>query len=57
MTNLEYKVLLSIQVSRCTNENCVHHHFRVQPAVYLNQIVPNSGYGIEYNVKPSDKFA
>lgn len=47
LTTLSEKVSLSIHVSRCTNPACPHHLTRLKPAAYLNQIVPESGYGID----------
>ena len=47
LTNLEYKAALSIQICGCTNEACPNASARLKPVEYLNQIVPESGYGID----------
>ena len=47
LTNIETKSYLSIQVSSCTNPKCENHSSRLMPVAYIQQIVPNSGYGID----------
>ena len=47
LTNLEGKTYLSINVSRCSNSECINHKKRLKPVSYLNQIVPGSGYGVD----------
>jgi len=47
LTNLEEKTSLSVYVSKCSNPACINNKKRLKPASYLNQIVPNSGYGVD----------
>jgi len=54
LTNLEEKQSVSIQVSRCKNEECTNHKKRLKPLTYLQQIVPQSGYGIDVYSKIGD---
>lgn len=47
LINLQQKIRLSVQVGYCMNENCEHYKVGIKPTNYLNQIVPESGYGID----------
>jgi len=47
LINLEEKQRVSIQVSRCKNAQCPNHKRRLKPLPYMQQIVPESGYGID----------
>jgi len=54
LTNLEEKQSVSIQVSRCKDASCPNHKKRLKPVSYLQQIVPQSGYGIDVYSKIGD---
>jgi len=47
LINLEAKSKLRIQIRHCRNEECINHKARLKPIAYINQIVPESGYGID----------
>lgn len=47
LTNLKHKAALSVQVCGCINVDCPNTYARLRPVSYLNQIVPESGYGID----------
>jgi len=47
LLNLEEKSKLKIQIRHCRNEECLNHNARLKPVAYLNQIVPESAYGID----------
>lgn len=47
LINLEEKSKLSIQIRACAKQECLNNKVQLKPVSYLNQIVPESGYGID----------
>ena len=47
LINLEEKSKLKIQIRCCVNKECFNHKNPLKPVNYLNQIVPESGYGVD----------
>lgn len=47
LINLEEKSKLKIQIRSCVNTECFNHKKQLKPVAYLNQIVPESGYGVD----------
>jgi len=47
ITNLEEKVRLSLEIGYCENEACSNYKIRLRPIAYMNQIIPQSGYGVD----------
>jgi len=47
LINLEEKSKLKIQIRGCVNIDCLNYKEQLKPVAYLNQIVPESAYGID----------
>lgn len=47
LTSLTSKSKLTIQIRHCINTKCENYKANLKPSAYLNQIVPESGYGID----------
>jgi len=47
LISLQSKSKATIQIRHCSNVECMNHGANLKPAAYLNQIVPESGYGVD----------
>jgi len=47
LISLQSKSKATIQIRHCSKVGCMNHGANLKPAAYLNQIVPESGYGVD----------